>query len=259
VANWGDRMAAKKHDNDISQIKHSIERGVIAYTSKKADRMNHERGRELYNITKYSNGSRTIGVHTEIDDRPSVMRDATYTVNEDWMPEDCFLRLTVGDEFMGTGWFKFFQGYAECESYTRMEGRISQRFDLKHGPLKSFQNHAIACDSWHFSHYDLSKGPGMQRIEEILLCSPDHRGATGPMIYPLGLNLVYVGDEKITVGAGTFVSHHFQVPTNNELPEEHPPYEVYTSTDGDYTFLKGGVAGYMQTHYELMELEKIIK
>ena len=63
-------------------------------------------------------------------------------------------------------------------------------------------------------------GPGEQRIEEILLCSPDHRGATGPMLYPLGLDLVYVGDEKITVGAGSFDAHHFQVPTNKELPEE---------------------------------------
>ena len=242
----------------VTQIDHTVVRGVIAYTSKKPERLDQERGREFFTITKYGWGGRTIGVHTEIDDRPSVMRDATYTVDENWMPQDCFVRLTVGDRFMGTGWFKFHDDYTECETYTALEGRVSQRMDHKHGPLKSFQNHAIACDSWHFSHYDLSKGPGRQSIDELLLCSPDHRGATGPMLYHLRLDLVYVGDEKITVGAGTFDAHHFQVPTNTDLPEEHPPYEVYTSTDGEYTFLKGGVAGYMQTHYELVEYEKTL-
>lgn len=252
-------MSNKNNDRSITQIEHTITRGVIAYTSKKPDRMNQERGREFYNIIKYGSGGRTISVHTEIDDRPSVMRDATYTVDENWMPQDCFVRLTVADKFMGSGWFKFNDTHAECETFTALEGRISQNYKLKHGPLKSFQNHAIACDSWHFSHYDLTKGPGEQRINEILLCSPDHRGATGPMLFPLGLDIVYIGDEKITIGAGTFESHHFQVPTNKELPEEHPPYEVYTTNDGNYTFLKGGVAGYMQTHYELIEYEQIIK
>ena len=65
------------------------------------------------------------------------------------------------------------------------------------------------------------------------------------MLYPLGLDLVYVGDEKITVGAGSFDAHHFQVPTNKELPEEHPPYQVYTSTDGNYT-LQNGLMIYYQ-------------
>jgi len=38
------------------------------------------------------------------------------------------------------------------------------------------------------------------------------------------------------------------------LPEEHPPYDIWCSADDDYIFLKGGVAGYMQTHYELVSL-----
>ena len=134
----------------VTQIDHTVVRGVIAYTSKKPERLDQERGREFFTITKYGWGGRTIGVHTEIDDRPSVMRDATYTVDENWMPQDCFVRLTVGDKFMGTGWFKFHDDYTECETYTALEGRVSQRMDHKHGPLKSFQNHAIACDSWHF-------------------------------------------------------------------------------------------------------------
>ena len=38
------------------------------------------------------------------------------------------------------------------------------------------------------------------------------------------------------------------------LPQEHPPYDVWCTNDDDYILLKAGAAGYMQTHYELVEL-----
>mgnify|MGYP003843873341 CR=1 FL=1 len=48
----------------------------------------------------------------------------------------------------------------------------------------------------------------------------------------------------------------FQFVANPELPQEHPPYDVWCTADGDYLFLKGQVAGYMQSHYELVELSR---
>jgi hypothetical protein len=239
----------------ILQRDHKVYTGFIAYLSHKPERMNQERGREFYTLVVHGDGSRTITVHTEIDDRPSVHRDAIYSLDKDWLPLDCMMRLTVGDRFMGTGWMKFYDDWAECETFTATEGRVSQTMKTK-GRLKTFQNHAIACDSWHFKHYDIAKG-GQQRIEQILLSSPDHRGATGPLFYSIGMNLGYVGREKVTVGAGTFDAYHFQFPGSKELPEEHPPYEIYTTADGAFTFLKGGVAGYMQTYYELVEFKEV--
>ena len=103
--------------------------------------------------------------------------------------------------------------------------------------------------------YDLSSGPGIQAFENLFLTSPDHRGATGPMFFVTAFSLVYVGEEKISVGAGTFQARHFQVSgTAGNLPEEHPPYDVWCTADDDYILLRAGAAGYMQTHYELMEL-----
>jgi hypothetical protein len=88
-----------------------------------------------------------------------------------------------------------------------------------------------------------------------MLSSPDHRGATGPMLFQLGFGIRYVGTERISVGAGDFDSHHFQVvDTAGQLPEEHPPYNVWCSADDDYILLRAGAEGYMQTHYELMDL-----
>lgn len=123
-------------------------------------------------------------------------------------------------------------------------------------PLVTFQNHAIACDAWHLRLIDRQQPGKVQRVKQILLSSPDHRGATGPLLYSIGLSLVYVGPEKVTVEAGTFDAWHYQFVTNPELPQEHPPYDVWCTADGEFLFLKGGVAGYMQTHYELAELTR---
>ena len=237
---------------DILQRDHRNIRGTILYTSNKPERRGQERGREYFVTSVHADGSRTITAHCEIDDRPSVMRDITYSLDRDWMPTDCFVRIGVGDRFMGSGWFCFHPQYAECEAFTALEGRVSQRMELKQ-PLKTFQNHAIACDAWHLRLF--SREPGkVQTLEQMLLSSPDHRGATGPMLYSVGLHVKYVGEERVTVGAGTFDALHYQFVSAPGLPQEHPPYDMWCSADGEYLFLKGGVAGYMQTHYELVEL-----
>jgi len=240
--------------NDILQRDHRTLRGTIRYTSKKPDRMDEERGREYFTINVHSDGKRTCIAHCEIDDRPSVMRDITYSLDEDWYPMDCFVRIAVNDRFMGSGWFRFGADYAECETYTVLDGRVTQRMDTN-GRLLTFQNHAIVCDAWHMRLFDLSKaGQGVQSIDEMLLSSPDHRGATGPMLFRIGFGVEYVGEETIDVEAGNFDALHFRFVSSPGLPEAHPPYDIWCTNDGDFIFLRGDIGGYMQTFYELVEL-----
>ena len=241
--------------DSILQRDHRNTRGKILYTSNKPERLGQERGREYFVISVHADGARTISAHCEIDDRPSVMRDITYSLDADWMPTDCFVRLSVGDRFTGSGWFRFHPQFAECEAWTAVEGRVTQRMDLQR-PLRTFQNHAIACDAWHLRLFDRSRPGVVQPLEQVLLSSPDHRGATGPMLFSVGLHVNYVGEETVTVGAGAFDALHFQFVSAPGLPTEHPPYDVWCTADGEFLFLKGGVAGYMQTHYELVELER---
>ena len=243
--------------DEILQRDHRSIRGKILYTSKKPERLDQERGREFFHIDVHSDGKRTITAHCEIDDRPSVMRDITYSLDEDWYPMDCFVRLSVDDKFMGSGWFRFGPDFAECEANTLLEGRVSQRMETN-DRLKTFQNHAIACDSWHMRLFDLSKPASeVQSIDEMLLSSPDHRGATGPMLFRIGFGVEYVGEETIEVGAGKFDALHFRFVSSPGLPEAHPPYDIWCSNDGDFLFLRGDIGGYMQTYYELVELEHV--
>jgi hypothetical protein len=240
--------------SDILQRDHRTVRGTIRYTSKKPERMDEERGREYFTINVHSDGKRTCIAHCEIDDRPSVMRDITYSLDEDWNPMDCFVRIAVNDRFMGTGWFRFGPDFAECETYTSLDGRVSQRMETD-GRLKTFQNHAIVCDAWHMRLFDLAQADGgVQSIDEMLLSSPDHRGATGPMLFRIGFGVEYHGEEQITVEAGTFDALHFRIVSSPGLPEAHPPYDIWCTNDGDFLFLRGDIGGYMQTYYELVEL-----
>jgi hypothetical protein len=239
--------------SSILQRDHRSVRGMIRYTSNKPERQGQERGRESFLINIHSDGRRSCIAHCEIDDRPSVMRDITYSLDEHWYPTDCFVRLTVGDRFMGSGWFRFGPDFAECESWTAIEGRVNQRMDTK-GRLRSFQNHSIVCDAWHLRLYDRSRGKGVQTIEELLLSSPDHRGATGPLLFRAGLRMEYAGEETLRIAAGTFDALHFKFVSAPGLPVEHPPYDIWCTADGDFIFLKGVIGGYMQTCYELAEL-----
>ena len=237
-------------------MKHRTIRGEILYTSKKPERMGEERGRESFIITVHTDGKRTLRAHCEIDDPPSVLRDVTLSMDADYYPLDCFTRLTLDDRFEGTGWMRLTETQAETESFNVRDGRISQRLDLERR-TRWLATHPIAGDGMAFAIFDRSRGPGRIFYPDMMVTSPDHRGATGPLLFKLGFGLEYVGDEEITVPAGTFNAYHLRyVDTAGQLPEEHPRYDVWCTADGDFIFLRGEVGGYMQTFYELTELER---
>ncbi|WEK42212.1 MAG: hypothetical protein P0Y64_12500 [Candidatus Sphingomonas colombiensis] len=229
--------------------------GTICYTSTKPDRMGKERGREYFRMDFHADGCRTIAAHGEIDDAPAVVRDVNLRIDRDGRPQESFVRIAVGGEFRGSGWFRFSPALAECEAMTTVEGRISQRMELA-SPLVAFGNHAMVNDGFLLSLYDLTQGPGVQVFRNILLSSPDHRGATGPMLFPIDLAIEFVGRETLTVAAGTFAALHFRFTDIPGLLLEHPPYDLWCTDDDNYVLLKAAVGGYMQTAYELTAYER---
>ena len=183
---------------------HKSIRGTIRYDSHKPDRMSQERGREYFNLTQQADGVDVLLAHCEIDDSPNVVRDVSLALDHrDSSPLDCSVRISVGDQFEGTAWMRFADGYAECESYNRKDGRITQRIETK-AKVAWLQAHPIVGDALLMKLYDLSNGPGSMGFENLFLSSPDHRGATGPLFFVTGFTLVYIGEERITVQAGSF-------------------------------------------------------
>ncbi|NOW45956.1 hypothetical protein FHW96_002114 [Novosphingobium sp. SG751A] len=232
--------------------------GKILYTSRKPGREGEERGREYFTWTHHSDGKKTLRARCEIDEpAPTVHRDITYSMDENDMPMDCFVRLVIGDRFMGSGWFRFTPDTVECESYGPSIGRLSQRMPIE-GAFDGFGTHPIVADAYITRKID--RATTEPRNFRCFLPSPDHRGATPPVIAESVMRLGYLGQETITVPAGTFDCHKFEFTDPHGAMvsggQPHPPYELWVTADEDAIFVQGGVGGYMQTWYELVELSR---
>jgi hypothetical protein len=239
-------------------MNHRTVSGRIRYTSKKPEMMDRERGREWFAFTHHGDGSVILRARCEIEEpEPTVLRDIVYALGPNGRPNDLHVHLTVGDQVMGTGWLHHGDGTVECESFGPSIGRLSQRVDYQ-GAIDGFGTHPIVGDGYLTSRMDVSKGPHRREMR-VFLPSPDHRGATPPMIAEVRIMLDYLGDERVTVAAGTFDCRHFRfVDESSEGMggKAHPHYDMWVTADADSIFVQGGVGGYMQTWYELAELER---
>lgn len=237
-------------------MKHRSITGTILYTSKKPERMDQPRGVEHFRFTRHTDGKVTLRAHCEIEDPdPTVLRDIIYSLDEHGRPMDCHVRLTVGDRFMGSGWFRFTPDGVECESYGPTIGRLSQFMPLEE-PIDGFGTHPVVADGYLLTLFDCPEGE--TRKLSVLLPSPDHRGATPPMIARAKIDVRFVGRETITVRAGTFAARHYQFLDDGTagMLGQHPTYDVWITDDDDGIMLQGGVGGYMQTWYELIVLDR---
>jgi len=248
--------------SEFAMRPHKTLRGHIHYTSSKPGREGVERGREHFTITVHSDGRRTLRAHCEIDDEPNVLRDVTLTKNNNWDTLDAFVRLSLGDEQQGSSWFYFGDNGADCEGWTHERGRFSEHEAYDERPA-IFGTHPIQGDAWHLSVIDRSEGPKVRTFDRFLMTSLDHRGATGPSLvwHDPGMIIEFIGEETITVGAGTYDALHFcygergSTAQGSNETNEHPPYEVWVTADGEFVLLKAQVTGYMMTQYELVSLE----
>jgi hypothetical protein len=237
-------------------MRHRSVEGRIAYTSHKPERLGQARGFETFLFTHHADGKVTLRAHCEIDEpEPSVMRDIIYAMDEHRQPMDLHVRLSVGDSFMGSGWMRFDGQVIECESYGPSIGRISQRV-MAELPIHGFGTHPIVSDGYLLS--TLTWDMGQRRKLNVYLPSPDHRGATPPMIAQVKIDAVFLGLEDIAVPAGHFATRHFQFIDDGSagMAGQHPPYDVWITNDDDGIFVQGGVGGHMMTWYELTELRR---
>ena len=234
-------------------------RGKILYIGED----DKERGREWFSFSFRKDGQRTLRAYCEIDDA-RVERDVVYTMDEKFRPLDCFVRLTVGGKFLGTGWIRITPTEAECDVLNVTMGRIHQVVPLT-TPAVSLGAHPLACDAMALPAFDHSKPEKVQSRSGGLMTSPLLDGASGPMIGMSqdGSKTEYVGPERIVTPAGTFDAHHYRFPTiegQAPHPSGNPRSEDIWVTHPDYIFVRAEVRGYLRNktgfgRYELVEYE----
>lgn len=224
-------------------------RGRVSYTARADGR---EWGFEDWSITRDADGLRTFSAHCEMTfGGETTVRDSTLSVDAAFQPMDAYVRIARDGGWTGSGWFRFTDGEASCEGWSEEFGRISQRLPIAK-PIRGFGVHAVQGDGWLAATFPYDRGPGhVQFFGRNLIHSLHHFGATGPFIHTSGSGLRYVKDETVTVPAGTFECYRvaFVGLTNN-----HPPYDMWLTRDGAFTYVRGEVEGYMDAVFELVEL-----
>ena len=240
-------------------MKHRTVAGKIRYSSMKPGMEGQERGREVFSFTHHSDGSTILRATCEIEEPdPTVLRDVTYHLAPNMVPQNLHVHLTVGDKFMGSGWLRHDAetGVIECESFGPSNGRVSQQ--VRAGQFDAFGTHPVVGDGFLARKMDIARGPH-RRTMRCFLPSPDHRGATPPLIAEVNITLEYVGEEEKTVAAGTFACRHFRFV--DDSPEgmggkTHPDYDVWVTADDDCVLVYGAIDGYMMNRYELVEFTR---
>lgn len=218
-------------------------RGKVSYMSETTG----EFGREFFTVSVEDDGTRTLRCVCEMDN-VSLIRDVTYTVDKNFMPTDCYVRVSNEHKLVGSGWFRFTDNAAEGEAFTVAEGRVSQRLATP-GRIKLFGTHPICIDIWKCVHAQATKPGEVQVVDNCMNSSAVTNGASGPLLGRKSYDMVYCGPEKITVPAGTFDCQHFDWRTGTGRT-----LQLYTAT-ADYLPVKT-VVPEGKRYYELVELEE---
>ncbi|MFN4240947.1 MAG: hypothetical protein ACK4E5_09955 [Erythrobacter cryptus] len=240
-------------------MQHRTVSGTIRYLSMKPGREGSERGRERFTFTHHGDGSVIMSAHCEIEEpQPTVLRNLIYHIGPDRKPHNLLVHLTLGDQFLGSGWMRYDReaGEITCESYGPAIGRNSERRAA--GAFDAFGTHPVVGDGFTTRLLDIARGPH-RRALRFFLPSADHRGATAPQIAEVTMTMEYVGEEEMTVAAGTFACRRFRYV--DESPEgmggeRHPDFDMWVTADADSILVYGAIDGYMMNRYELVELSR---
>ena len=134
-------------------------------------------------------------------DDDGVLRDVVTTMDARWFPKDAYVRLCVGGEFEGSAWFLIDGNQAMCESWTKGAGRLKQTMTFDE-PVRIFGGHPVSGDAMKPAHFNPS-GPATQEFL-MVSTSPLPNGASGPIMAARQGRFELVGEESVTVEAGTF-------------------------------------------------------
>jgi len=232
---------------------YSTIRGTINYVSDEDSDKGRKRGYEYFTLTLHKDGGRVQRALSIIEDQPIVVRDILESVSKDWHLQDCYVRIHSKKQFTGTGWFRFHNNLAECETFTTTEGRVSQYMTLESGPVV-FCNHSIVGDAWMMTAYDISQGPGRQKVEQMLTPTLNKQGAEGPILTRSALGIEFVGKETIKVPAGIFQCLHFKTgryDRNHALATASLNYDIWCTADSHYVTIMSMYAG--KRRYEMVQ------
>jgi hypothetical protein len=205
-----------------------------------------ERGREDWWLTRNRDGTRTMRCLSMTDDSKFV-RDVTYTLGADERPADAFVRLQVGDQVVGRGYFFLRGDQMRVITDARDSGHTEQTVPV--GDRFHVTTHAVMLDGWLVWSYDLEAGG--EQVLPVYNTSTRWNGTDGPLGRLETLRVTYLGEEKVSVPAGTFATRHYRFETDFV---KIPASDIWVTGD-DNLLVRYDWGGY-DLEYVLVSLEE---
>jgi hypothetical protein len=202
-------------------------RGQIAYLS--AARV--ETGREWFSVSIAADGHRTSRCECHFND-VGLLRDVSFTVDRAWRPIDAYLRISLQDKLLGSGWFAFDPQGVACHNMDEQGRVVSLRRDLPAG-APAFGAHPILNDGYWPAAFDLARPNQVQRLQNCVTYSKEMIGKEKIGIETFDLELSYAGEQDIEVAAGRFRCRAFSA----LIVGLAAPFKLWTWSD-DYIIVK---------------------
>ncbi|GMU68667.1 MAG: hypothetical protein AMXMBFR37_09990 [Steroidobacteraceae bacterium] len=238
-------------------MRHRLVRGKIRYLSKKPDSFDQLRGSESFCMTYHTDGRVVMRATCELElPSPKLLRDVVCGYDPQGRVENAYVHLVLEDRFLGAGWYRREGDELLLEAWSTESGRASQRV-ASDASIEDLGLHPVVSDGYICRKVDVRKGPHKRKVK-LQAVSLDQRGATPPVIAPMEAVIAYLGDEQVTVAAGTFNTHHYQYldAGAGTMATPYPPVDVWVTADGDYIYVKGRIGGNFMSEYELVEYEQ---
>ncbi|MFM8516696.1 MAG: hypothetical protein ACKODA_02260 [Nevskiaceae bacterium] len=169
-------------------------------------------GGERFMLTRHPDGSRSLQMQTDLRSRGSLF-DVYLRVDAKFRPVTAFAHYWTAGMLKGAGFFEI-EGDA-LRATSRGPASGSQTRATAVPARFSLGAHPVSGDGWHTAPYDMAA----RGVQTLNLYSVD-AGAdvTKPVLGTLlPLSVEYLGDERVTVPAGTFDAQRFRLAGLNDL------------------------------------------
>jgi hypothetical protein len=188
-----------------------------------------ERGREWFSATAHDNG-RAVRALCEIY-AERLVRDVSWSLDAAFNPIEGYVRIVEDSKVTGSSWFNFNNDAVDCEAVTTAYGRVSQRV-RSHAPLRFLGLHPLFGDGLLAAPRGIER-PGDEDVINSVTCSFSVNGESGLIAHPQSVGVRYLGEEEVTVPAGTFLARHYQF----RWQSWWAPADYWVFGD-DYTFVQ---------------------
>jgi len=204
---------------------------------------NEYRGEEDWRLTVHTDGSRTIRMTNPLK-ATQILRDVVLRVDRNYRPLHAHVSHWYQGRHRGAGFYwtegSYLHAVVSAPNGTlRQTVAVPGKFSIGSRPQAPF--------AWHAAYYDFEKR-GVQVGTAYVMDRPgDSVGSILGEVVPVEVELI--GEDELTVGAGTFDTWHFRIAKDLELWVDKKEFITVKLVSYEYEYEKPEVL-----LFELVEL-----